>query len=205
MADIKKDETFPVAGYEYLAMNYLLVGNDKETVEIEFTYADANNVAKTRTVGSVPVQRNYRTNIYGQLLTSDVDVNVEIKPDYEKPDYEVLVWDGKSDTSWYNDTDTEFTLTNPQQVAGLSELVDAGNTFEGKTVKLDVDVYLYKKDNNGEAICFDPIGSYRFDKVFKGTFDGENHTISGLKQNTWALNNGYDYSYATICRSRRNI
>ena len=194
LADIKKDETFPVAGYEYLAMNYLLVGNDKETVEIEFTYADANNVAKTRTVGSVPVQRNYRTNIYGQLLTSDVDVNVEIKPDYEKPDYEVLVWDGKSDTSWYNDTDTEFTLTNPQQVAGLSELVDAGNTFEGKTVKLDVDVYLYKKDNNGEAICFDPIGSYRFDKVFKGTFDGQNHTISGLNQNTWALNNGYYYN-----------
>ena len=24
---------------------------------------------------------------------------------------EVSVWDGTSDTSWYNDTDTEFTLT----------------------------------------------------------------------------------------------
>ena len=82
LADIKKDETFPVAGYEYLAMNYLLVGADKETVDIEFTYTDGSN-AKTRTVGSVPVQRNYRTNIYGNLLTSEVDVNVEIKPEYD--------------------------------------------------------------------------------------------------------------------------
>lgn len=86
-ADIKKDETFPVAGYEYMAMNYLLVGADKETVEVEFSYTDGSN-AKTRTVGSVPVQRNYRTNIYGNLLTSDVDINVEIKPDYNEPAHE---------------------------------------------------------------------------------------------------------------------
>ena len=82
LADIKKDETFPVADNEYLAMNYLLVGAEKETVEVEFTYTDGSN-AKTRKVGSVPVQRNYRTNIYGNLLTSEVDVNVEIKPEYD--------------------------------------------------------------------------------------------------------------------------
>ena len=87
-ATIPTTETFPVAGYEYLAMNYLLVGAEKSVVDIEFTYSDANNDAKTRTVGSVPVQRNYRTNIYGNLLTSDVDINVEIKPDYNEPAHE---------------------------------------------------------------------------------------------------------------------
>ena len=78
-------EKFPVDGYDYLAMNYLLVGADKGTVDIEFTYGTSvdDPDAKTRTVGSVPVQRNYRTNIYGQLLTSDVDINVEIKPEYD--------------------------------------------------------------------------------------------------------------------------
>ena len=86
-ADIKKDETFPVAGYKYLAMNYLLVGAEKSVVDIEFTYANASNDAKTRTVGSVPVQRNYRTNIYGNLLTSDVDINITIEPEYNEPDY----------------------------------------------------------------------------------------------------------------------
>ena len=81
-ATIPAGQEFPVAGYEYLAMNYVLVGADKTVVDVEFTYTDGSD-AKTRTVGSVPVQRNYRTNIYGQLLTSDVDVNVEIEPEYD--------------------------------------------------------------------------------------------------------------------------
>ena len=84
---IPTSETFPVLGYEYLAMNYLLVATDKDLVEVEFTYTDGSN-AKTRTVGSVPVQRNYRTNIYGNILTSEVDFNVVIKPEYNEPDYE---------------------------------------------------------------------------------------------------------------------
>ena len=84
---ISKTETFPVAGYDYLAMNYLLVATDKALVEVEFTYTDGSD-AKTRTVGSVPVQRNYRTNIYGNILTSDVDLNVVIKPEYNEPAYE---------------------------------------------------------------------------------------------------------------------
>ena len=79
---IDRNQTFPVANCEYIAMNYLLVGADKETVDVEFTYTDGTN-AKPRTVGSVPVQRNYRTNIYGELLTSEVGVNVEIKPEYD--------------------------------------------------------------------------------------------------------------------------
>ena len=87
-AAFNTEETFPVDGYEYLAMNYLLVGADKETVEVEFTYTDGTT-AYTRTVGSVPVQRNHRTNLYGQLLTSDVDINVEIKPEYDEDDNNV--------------------------------------------------------------------------------------------------------------------
>ena len=76
-------ETFPVTGYDYLSMNYLLVAADKALVDIEFGYGEANATPKTRVVGSVPVQRNYRTNIFGQLMTSDVDFNVIIVPDYE--------------------------------------------------------------------------------------------------------------------------
>ena len=112
LADIKKDETFPVAGNEYLAMNYLLVGADKETVEVEFSYTDGSN-AKTRTVGSVPVQRNYRTNIYGKLLTSDVDINVEIEPDYE------------DDFNW---SVPQTVSTSAELVAALQTAVAAGET-----------------------------------------------------------------------------
>ena len=88
-AAIPTTETFPVANYDYLSMNYLLVAADKALVEIEFGYGEAKATPKTRIVGSVPVQRNYRTNIFGQLFTSDVDFNVIIVPDYEDPDYNV--------------------------------------------------------------------------------------------------------------------
>ena len=85
---IDKTQEFPVAGgYEYLAMNYLLVPADKGVVEVDFAYTDGSN-EKTRTVGSVPVRRNHRTNLYGQLLTGDVTINVEIKPEYDEPAYE---------------------------------------------------------------------------------------------------------------------
>lgn len=84
-AAINRTETFPVTGYEYIAMNYLLVSADKGVVDVEFAYTDGAT-EKTRTVGSVPVQRNHRTNIYGQLLTANVDINVEILPDYDEED-----------------------------------------------------------------------------------------------------------------------
>ena len=91
-ANINKAEAFPVddTKYDYLAMNYLLVGADSKTIEVEFACTDGATV-KTRTVGSVPVQRNHRTNLYGSILTSDVAINVIIKPEYEEPAHEAAL------------------------------------------------------------------------------------------------------------------
>ena len=89
-------------------------------------------------------------------------------------------WDGKIDTSWYNDTDTEFTLNSAEQIAGLAELVDSGNTFEGKTIILDRDLDLGVIGENGNKIGFNPIGHSSNGKSFNGTFDGQGHTISNM-------------------------
>lgn len=72
--------TFPiVTGQKYLAMNYLLVPSDKQTAKVTFKYYNEDR-EKTRDFDGVPVQRNWRTNIYGDLLTSTMKVNVEIAP-----------------------------------------------------------------------------------------------------------------------------
>lgn len=92
------------------------------------------------------------------------------------------IWDGNSvDTSWYNPEKTEFKLSTPEQLAGLSALVNGKDTtypdgvsFEGKTVLLDADIYLGSKS-------FTPIGhSLSGAKKFAGVFDGQNHSIFNL-------------------------
>ena len=81
--------------YDYLAMNYLLV-NEKKTVEVGFGVKSTKNEERAITFNNVPVQRNFRTNIYGSLLTNALNVNVEIIPGFNEPDYEVNVFDAQT-------------------------------------------------------------------------------------------------------------
>ena len=87
--DLPTGETFPKAGYDYLSMNYLLMSADKQLVDLEITVKAADGSKRTIPVTAVPVQRNYRTNIYGSLLTNSVNINVEIVPAFEESAYEV--------------------------------------------------------------------------------------------------------------------
>ena len=102
-AALPEGETFPVAGHEYLSMNYILSGTEvldgnvnttqKELVNCSFEVVDANGQpVNALTLSNLPVQRNYRTNIYGALLTSQVDYTIEIKPGFNEPgfDHEVV-------------------------------------------------------------------------------------------------------------------
>ena len=86
-------------------------------------------------------------------------------------------WDGTTvDTSWYdaNTSATEFTISDSADLAGLAKLVNAGNNFSGKTIKLGADIDL----NNQE---WTPIG--KSGANFQGTFDGQEHIISNLTVN----------------------
>ena len=83
-------ETFHVTGVDadYLAMNYILVNDDKQLVDVEFTAKSTQGETITRSYANVPVQRNYRTNIYGNILTEEANFNIVIAPEFETPDYE---------------------------------------------------------------------------------------------------------------------
>ncbi len=82
--DLPKNETFPTSAgtYKYLSMNYVLTGVDKSLVDVDLTVTGNGNPI-SHTFNTVPVQRNYRTNIYGSILTNAVNVQVEIVPDFD--------------------------------------------------------------------------------------------------------------------------
>lgn len=74
--------------YKYLAVNYVFAPVDGTVYDVE---AALNVAGKDVTikVPSVPAKRNYRTNIYGNLLTTTADFNVVIDPGFETPDINV--------------------------------------------------------------------------------------------------------------------
>ena len=88
------------------------------------------------------------------------------------------------DTTWYNETDTEFVLTKRAQLYGLAQLVNAGNSFAGKTIKLgknitlndNIDVNAWK--TTAPTGLWVPIGTA--ENPFAGTFDGQGYKLSGL-------------------------
>lgn len=176
--NIPTGETFPVPGYDYLSMDYLLVPADKTLVDCTFSIADgnaANKVLNTISVPSVPVQRNYRTNIYGQMLTSTATYEVVIEPMFDG-DYDVQIprWDGTTTSKPEGLDDpakTDVHVTSPEEFAAIAEYVNAGNNLSGKTIHLDNDIDLGNQE-------WTPVGNET--TAFQGAFDGHNNTIHNL-------------------------
>ncbi len=86
-------------------------------------------------------------------------------------------WITEADTDWYtNDAEgaTEFTIDSAAELAGLAKLVNEGNNFSGKTVKLGNNIDLAGKE-------WTAIGSAtESSNMFLGEFDGKDYTISNL-------------------------
>lgn len=78
--------------YKWLSMSYILVndengGSSKATLEsegLQFTFRpeSGNDLMFFEGLNNVPVQRNWRTNILGQLLTNNITFNISIEPIY---------------------------------------------------------------------------------------------------------------------------
>ena len=140
-------EAFPVNGYKYLAMNYLLVGKDKTVVDVEFSYGADAATAKTRTYTGIPVQPNYRTNIYGSLLTQGIDFDVTIEPGYNDDDKDVIVVNTKEEL--------EAALKQNEKVIRI---------LLGSDVELNAnDAYLKLGGASTESIIIDGTGVTRSD------------------------------------------
>ncbi len=138
---IPSGEKFPKEGYEYLSMDYLLVAKDKANVDVEWSIDDKGGNKIDRSFANVPVQRNYRTNIFGNLLTSTTDFNVEIVPAFETPDYEYTVSsEAELNTAIANaPAGSNILLANDLTVSSTLDLSNKEVTIDLNGKKLTID------------------------------------------------------------------
>lgn len=175
--DVDRDGTIQEnEKYKYLSMSYILTDNDEKRTTLEadglqFTFkSGGEDIVFDEGLHAVPVQRNWRTNILGKLLTGDIQFNIVIDErfddDYNYPEFEEVTNGVKYDAA----TKTYYLYS----VDGLNWLSTESNTnsnqFSGYTVKLTSDVDM-------KNVAWTPIGTT---KTFMGTFDGGNKTISNL-------------------------
>ena len=152
----------------YVAMGYVFA---KDNVSVSYAINTKDHGTVTNTINHVPVAANYRTNIVGGLLTSNVDYNVTLDKDWETPDTEEYVWNGTEILQpAYNAETNTYTIKNAAELAWVANEVNANNhNFEGEIVQLvdDIDLGNYP---------WTPIGS---EKYFQGTFEGVAITKAG--------------------------
>ena len=131
-------ETFPAAGYDYLTMNYVLTGADKELVDVNLTVKPAaGSKTSTHKFNTVPVQRNYRTNIFGSILTNDVNVQVVIEPNFDNPDELYDITAGKklvADLAEGGDITLSSNADMPETAIVSGEGKTASLNLNGKTI-----------------------------------------------------------------------
>ena len=80
--DLKVGDTY----YYWVAMNYLLVpADDNATVDVVVTF-NTNIGPVSHSLPNVPLKKNYRTNIVGDLFINSSSLQVVVSPNFNTPD-----------------------------------------------------------------------------------------------------------------------
>ncbi len=149
--------------YTYLAMNYLLVDSTKSLTNVEFLW-EAENGKKNdpiTTFGNIPVQRNYRTNILGHILTNpaNIQIVVDAQFDGEHPYYTGIIPLG-------NNT---YAVNSPEGMTEIANLIAEVNPTEAKIITIEM-----QEDIDMTGYAWTPMRAHFVN------FDGKGHTISNL-------------------------
>ncbi len=200
-SDALPGQSYSIDGksYDFLAMNYLLTGTEPEGTDVQAAKRELMDASAEITfdggksttveVANMPVQRNYRTNIYGALLTSPLDLTIDVKPEFFETEINVPVaepWDGVTvKKPLVNEEAKKVVLAEPAEFIGLAEMVngtngETANTFAGYTIELYNDL-----DFNGHEVPMIAAGASRMasvasGKAFSGVIDGKGKTISNF-------------------------
>lgn len=163
------------------ATNYGVAARKGSDSSITNTYFDGNETEQNTGVGKIDDTEAFKT-------SNNLAYPFVIKEN----DFPALSWETSlatpatenACTSWYDDNASVFAIAGADDLSGLRSLIADGKTFENKTA------YLIKDIDLSNISDWTPIGGNTptpsegtgsVAKLFKGTLDGQNHVISGMK------------------------
>lgn len=123
--------------YKWMTMNYIIpVGKqgEKHISNVTAEFVTEDGVSVTASAPQAPVQNNYRTNIVGDLLTSQVIFDIEIVPIFNEPDNDIDLVNIKNEASLR----ALFATGGEATLAADLDLGETVSVAAGKEVTLDL-------------------------------------------------------------------
>ena len=97
---IATDEALVTGGksYTWVAMDYMLMMDNQALVNVEASFGvDGMDEPVTHSLTNVPLKKNYRTNIVGDLFTTDAKLQIIVDPEFNQPDEILRAVDNSED------------------------------------------------------------------------------------------------------------
>ena len=123
--------------YKWMTMNYILPMGKQDAKHISNVTAEfipETGITVKASSPQTPVQNNYRTNILGNLLTSQVIFNIEIVPIFNEPDNDIDIVNVKNVAS----LKALFATGGEATLAADLDLGETVSVAAGKEVTLDL-------------------------------------------------------------------
>ena len=164
--------------------SYPSVADRSSNSMLDFTFISDGLKALKFRVGAGAAPKSYQQVRY----TSDhLPIITDLRFDTVFPTVSApSVYTGTPDTSWYHADIKSYVLTTADQFAGINQLrkdSEGAITFEGVTIKLGADIIINEgayNDFKDKGKDIKTIPSTHSAYQFKGTFDGQGHSISGV-------------------------
>lgn len=162
--------------YTWIAMDYMLMLKDSDLVSVEASFELGMEVPVHHAIANVPLKKNYRTNIIGDLFAADAKLQIVIDQSFLKDDDGISV--GLLEA--IKEVDGVYTVEKPGHILWLSEKSNNGEIdFSGKTISFAADI-----DMMGQG--FLPINLWSTNSV---TILGNGYTVSdyAVRGDSWKV------------------
>lgn len=142
----------------YLSMNYVFVPEEKTNIKVKYDIATSTHGTVTDEILNVPVAKNYRTNIVGNLLTNDITYDVTLENTWSTTEFTVTKKnDGTQEDNeiWYTSRYNEIVTPYTEKAFGGAKIVsneyDAAKgvwimTFDAPVTTIGDEAFYYDDD-----------------------------------------------------------